>query len=208
MSNVTQRLDDSLSQAETLFQDIGASIKRLNSLGVDQRSSLEGELDRKLSDMDSRINKMTKDMRSLPSNDREYYENEISSLRDQHSKCVNELRNLRAAAQPYMRQNAQLKSNYDRSQNTTNDLDEAIRLGNETVTVGNATITTLVEDRKHIEHIDNNLYEIHNQAIEGQNTATRMIRRVCFNKLFIGVIIIFLVALLGFSLYWKLGHKK
>lgn len=208
MSNVTQRLDDSLSQAETLFQEIGTSLRRLSSLGLEQSNNLKAEIERKLSDMDGRINKMSKDLRAVPENDRSYYENELHNLREQHSKCETELRNIHAAMQPYLRQNAQLTQNYEKSKTTTDNLDEAIRLGNETVTVGNATLTTLVEDRKHIEHIDNNLYEIHNQAKEGQLTANRMIRRVCFNKVFLGIIIIVLMALLGFSLYWKLSHKS
>ncbi|OHT05302.1 Vesicle transport v-SNARE protein [Tritrichomonas foetus] len=153
---------------------------------------------------------MNSDAKKLNPSTREYYDDELSNLRSQYSKFVSELRKKQtlAAKDPYFRQGSQIEKNNEKAQSITENLDEAIRLGNDSITTANATMTTLLEDRKHIDHINENLDIIHAEAITGTERAKRMVRRACFNNCLIWSIVVFLVALLGFSLYWKLRKTQ
>lgn len=206
MSSISQRLDDALSQVDSLLQNISNDMRRLETLDPDRRRELEAEIERKLQDSGSRIDKMNNDLKALPQNERDIYESEIGNCKKQQASLNAELRQKRQAFNnnPAMRQNQQLQGNLKRSNDISGNLDEVINMANDSITVGNATTTTLLEDRQHIQHMDDNLYAIYMEGKEGENRAQRMIRRVCFNKVIIWGVVIVLVALLGFSLYWKL----
>lgn len=206
MSSISQRLDDALSQVDSLLQNISNDMRRLETLDPDRRRELEAEIERKLQDSGSRIDRMNNDLKALPQNERDIYESEIGNCKKQQASLNAELRQKRQAFNnnPAMRQNQQLQGNLKRSNDISGNLDEVINMANDSITVGNATTTTLLEDRQHITHMDDNLYAIYMEGKEGENRAQRMVRRVCFNKIIIWGVVLVLVALLGFSLYWKL----
>ena len=179
-------------------------------MSFDQKKTKLSEIEKNLQTLDQRINKMNSDLKSIPPSEREYYESEIRNARTNHSKMVTELRQKNQAMlnDPIYKQNQQLEANKKKADGVLDNLDEALRVGNDTIATGNNTMAILHEDRQRINHIDENLMEVHKQAKKGESTAKRMLRRVCFNNFIIWCIVIILVALLGFSLYWKLRKPK
>ena len=206
----TSNLDDSLTQAEGMISTIQNDLRRMESLTFDQRKSLDSDIEKQLQALDQRLIKMSSDIRTLPPSDRSYYEEEVKNLRSTHSKMVTELRQKRQSMMndPAYKQNQQLLANQQRADNILNNMDEAIRIGNDSINVGQNTMSLLAEDRQKFQHIDENLMEIHMQGKKGESTAKRIVKRICFNNFIVWAIVIVLVAFLGFSLYWKLKDPK
>ena len=210
MSAATSKLDNALSEAENLLDQIRNDMSRLDSLGLEARRALDSEIDRKMSSFETLLNKMTTDLRGVTQqSSKSYYEGEIKNYRTEHSKAVEELRQKRLAAanDPRLRQEQQLMSNADRSKGINDNLDEAIRIGNDTLTTGHAAMATLSDDRRHLEHVDQNLDRIHMQAEQGQKTAGDMLRRACLNGVISWIIVILLVAIFIFSLWYRLSGQ-
>lgn len=210
MSNATAKLDDMITQAETAIDTIHNDIARLDGLPFEQRRNLDADIDRKIGNLEQILNKMTSDLRTIPSQSKEYYESEIKNYRSDLAKCQEEMRSKRLAAanDPNMRQQAQMQSNLERTQGINNQLDEAIRIGNATNTTAAAIQTTLVDDRRHLENIDSNLDHIENEAEVGESRAKAMIRRACINGFISWFIVVLLVALLGFSIWYNFIRKN
>lgn len=206
MSAATHKLDTSLSDAEGLISSIEQSMARLDNLSFEERRTLDAEIDRKIANLESTINQMTAALRNIQqASTKEYYQDEIKALREQLAKINDELKSKRFAISnsPQARQEAQLMSNADRSKAVTNQLDEAIRLGNDTLTVGSSAMATLIDDRRLLEHVDVNIDNIKKEGEKGEKTAKSMLKRACFNGLIGWIICLLLAALLAFSLYWR-----
>jgi len=202
MSSATAKLEDGISNAERQISSIKNNISRLNSTTPDQRASLDNELDRQIQSLETLLNKMSNDLRSVSGN-KDYYEGEIKSLRTQHSEAVAELRQKRLAISndPNSRQEQQAMLNADRSKGVVNNLDEAIRLGNDTVTTGNAAMATLIDDRKRIENINKNVTAIGESADEGKSKADSIIMRACINGCIEWTIVFLLFLIILYLLY-------
>ena len=211
MSGATAKLDNSLSDAENLLDQIRNDMSRLDSLGFEQRRALDSEIDRKMTQLETLLNRMTTDLRGVTQqSSKSYYEGEIKNFRTEHSKAVEELRQKRLAAanDPRLRQEQQLMSNADRSKGINDTLDETIRVANDTLTIGNSAMAVLHDDRQHLQHVDQNLDKIHMQAEQGQRTAKDMLRRACLNGVISWIIVILLLAIFIFSLWYTLTHDK
>lgn len=206
MSAATSKLDNALSEAEGLLDQIKSDMGRLDGQPLDKRRALDVEIERKISSLENLLNKMTADLRSVTQqSSKSFYEGEIKNYRAEHSKVIEELRQKRRAAEndPALRQQQQLANNYEKSNQINNNLDEAIRTGNNTLATGNTIMATLVDDRKHLEHIDSNLDKIDQQAEQGNKTTKDMLRRACCN----GVIAWIIVILLAIIFFASLGYK-
>ena len=210
MSNIAQRIDDNLENCEQLIDDITQDLSRLDNAPLDQRNRLEASIEKKLADIDSKINRMTADLRSVPESSHEYYEEEIRNIRTMHSKALSNLRQKRQANlnDAYSRQTSQIASNNARSKSAVSKLDEAIRDGNEINMIGNESLATLHEDRSTISDINQRLLEIDEEAEQGQSRAKRMLYRAYLNGCLAWTIVVILVFLLGFSLVYKLYIRK
>ncbi|OHT09777.1 Vesicle transport v-SNARE protein [Tritrichomonas foetus] len=210
MTAVAQRLDDSLINTETLMQQVTNDIDRMDSCLPSQINNFSNEIGAKLNEIDVKIAKMAGEARSLSPSTRDYYDEEIENMRNLHSRLVSEFRKKQtlSANNPNVRQGQQLENNLEKSTKITENLDVAISLGNDSITTANATLTTLYDDRKHINNINDNLDIVHTEALTGANRAKRMVRRALYNNFLIWTIVFLLVVLLGFSLYWKLRKPK
>ena len=204
--SITQKLDSSIINIETLLQQIRNDIDRFDSALPSQKDNFGKEIESKLVDCSNKIGKLNSESRSLNPSQRDYYIGEISSLKDQHNALLGELRKKRSIAMndPAYKQGMQLEKNIQKAQDITSDLDEAIRIGNNTITTGQATMSLLQEDRNYINHIDENLMVVNQEAHTGVARAKRIVRAACYNNCLVWSIVVLLVALLGFSLYWKL----
>ena len=210
---MADKLDSAISQAEEQLRSIEANLQRLDGLPFDQRRSLDGEIDQQLITLDSMINTMNANLKNVLPGDKDYYTSEIQNIRTNHARMSAELRQKRQAMvnSPEYRQGQQIQSNFNKSNDIVNNLEDAISEGTNAITVGHRTLTTLNEDRRVIENVDQNLMYTHMLGREGQHRAKRMLRRICFNKLIIWIIVVVLVALLGLSIYLKffvIGKSK
>lgn len=205
MSNISQRLDDMIIECETQIQKLQSDLQMLDSSLPSQRATFELEITRKLQSLESRISRMKEDARRLQPSQRDYFDGEIVSIERRYNEIQSELQKKTLANRnsPASRQNQQLLANRDKSQRVTDDLDEAIRRGNDIITTGNVTMTTLNEDRRKIENIDENLHKVHQQARDGQTRAKRMLRRVVCNACLAWIIAIMMLALLACVLVLK-----
>lgn len=203
---MTEKIDTALAHAEELMNKIRSNIARFDGIPFDQRGALGAEIDRQISELDTLVNRMNNDLRSVGPSDRDYYNGEIQDVRSKVSQMTAEMRQKRQAManSPEYKQQQQVQKNLDKSNKIVDNLDEAIREANDGLTTGNRTLTALHEDRKLIENIDRNLMQAHMGAKEGMARAKRMLRRICFNKIIIWIIVVVLVGLLGLSLYLKL----
>lgn len=211
MSAATSKLDNALSEAEGLLDQIKSDMVRLDGQPLDKRRALDAEIERKISQLENLLNKMTSDLRQVTQqSSKSFYEGEIKNYRSEHSKVIEELRQKRRAAEndPTLRQQQQLANNYEKSNQVNDNLDEAIRLGNNTLSTGNTIMTTLVDDRKHLEHIDSNLDKIGAQADQGNKTTKDMLRRACCNGFIAWLIVILLAAIFIASLAYKITKKN
>jgi vesicle transport through interaction with t-SNAREs protein 1 len=207
---VVDRLDSAIIDAETEITQLNNKLRALDSMLPSQRQGLEADIEKSLADLDTRLNKMTNDLKAVQATQRDYYKNEVDGLRAQYSQISNELRAKRQAAanNPNVRQAEQVYGNQKRSQAITDNLDEAIRVGNDTITTGNVTMATLIDDRQRLEHISSNLDVIDDEAATGLQRARRMVRRACFNGFVAWIIVIVLLALMGAEIWWKASRKS
>jgi uncharacterized phage infection (PIP) family protein YhgE len=208
MSDVTRRLDDGLLEAEGRLQQMHADLQKLGSAAPSHRASLIADLEKRLSELDTRLNRMSSDLRTVPQSNRSYYDGEVASLRSQYNQVLQEVQATKnAGSSPSQRLTDQASTNAKRSQGITENLDEAIRLGNDSITTGNVVMATLLDDRQAIEHIGSNLEEIDMHATDGTARAKRMLRRACCNQFLAWIIVILLLALLGGLICWKATKK-
>jgi vesicle transport through interaction with t-SNAREs protein 1 len=207
---VVDRLDSAIIDAESEITQLNNKLRTLDSMLPSQRQGLEADIEKSLADLDTRLNKMTNDLKAVQPNQRDYYRNEVEGLRTQYNQISNELRTKRQAAanNPNVRQAEQVYGNQKRSQAITDNLDEAIRVGNDTITTGNVTMATLIDDRQRLEHISSNLDVIDDEAATGLARARRMVRRACFNGFVAWIIVIVLLALMGAEIWWKASRKS
>jgi flagellar biosynthesis GTPase FlhF len=209
MSSLTDRLDANLAEADHRIQQLNADMSRLDSALPTQRVSIEADIDRRLAELDSRLGRMSTDARNVPRSNRDYYEGEIQSLRDQSNVISRELQTRRKAAGSSVasRQSEQAALNQRRSQAITENLDEAIRLGNDTITTGNVAMATLIDDRSRLENIGQNLDTIDGEAQDGAARAKRMLARAFCNSFLAWIIVVILLGLLGVEIWLKATHK-
>jgi t-SNARE complex subunit (syntaxin) len=205
----SQRLDEGLSRIETQMGRLQNQLRRLDSQTGDDRRTLDTEIDREIADATNQLNRLSGDIKSVGASDRDYYQQEITKYQTDLGKVSQELRQKRQdyAYSPESRQAEQLQRNVQRSDGIVDNLDEAIRLGNDNVTTGQHTLGVLGEDRKMIEHIDENLMHVHMEAKEGQSRVGSMARRALMNKFLSWIIVVVLVALLGASIYLRFIKK-
>ena len=175
-----------------------------------QKTNFQNEIRAQLNTIETKIARINTETRSLPPSNRDYYVNEAKTLSSQHQQYLSELRKKVTLGMNDQlgKQSLQLEKNIQKGQSINESLDEAIRLGNDSITTANATITTLQDDRKRINQINENIDNIDREANSGIAVAKRMVRRACFNNFLIWTIVVILVAFLGFSLYWKLRTPK
>jgi hypothetical protein len=210
MSSLTDRLDVTLTEAEQRIQQLNANVARLDSTLPAQRASIEADIERGLSELDSRLIRMSTDARTLPCSDREYYDGEIQGLRDRYGAISRELQAKRNAAGSSVasRQSEQALRNQQRAQSITENLDETIRLGNDSITTGNVAMATLLDDRTRLGNIGDNLTTIDGAAQDGLARARRMIIRACCNSFIAWIIVVILLGLLGVTIWLKARRKK
>ena len=204
-----EQLDNDLTMADESVDVIQNDLIRLDSLNYNERSNLSTSIEQKLSQLDQSITKMNNSVKNIPGDQRDYYNEEITRIRASYTKMLSELRQKRQAMlnDPGYKQNQQLNQNLDTSNRVLNNLDEAIATGNDTLTTAQHTQNVLNEDRKLIENIDQNLDDIDMEADKGFTRAKRMLCRAVMNNILIWSVVVVLVALLGFSLYWKLRKQ-
>jgi chromosome segregation ATPase len=210
MSGVSGRLESAFVDIETEIQKLNNNLRALDSRLPSQRQPLEAEIESALGALDTRLSKLDSETKSIPPKDRDYFKSEIQQYRRQCDQIANELRIKRQAAanNPNVRQGEQALANQKRSQGVTENLDEAIRIGNDTITTGNSTMTTLIEDRARLEHISTNLDLIDDEAATGAARAKAMLRRACFNGCIAWIIVVLLLALMGAEIWYKATRKK
>lgn len=203
---MASNIDDTSAAIENLQGVIQHELQQVDNLPFGEKRNKLNDLERQLQQLEQRIAKFGNDVRALPPQDREFYESEVKNYRSNHGKMVTELKRKNQALlnDPSFKQNQQLINNNQRANNVIDKLDETIQLGIDSTNTAHSTIEILAEDRDRFQNIDNNLYQVYLQGKTGETTAKRMIKRACFNNCLIWSIVVFLVALLGFSLFWKL----
>ena len=128
MRNATE-LDEMITQAEIAIDSIRSDIARLDGLPFEQRYSLDSDIDRKFENLEQILNKMTSDLCTIPSQYTEYYDYKIKNFRSDFARYREEL--------------------------VAVTLEEAIRIGNEANAKAADILSTLSDDRRHLENIDN-----------------------------------------------------
>jgi uncharacterized protein YydD (DUF2326 family) len=184
MSNVTVRLEKIMNDTESKIQQLRTKLNRLDSMAPAQRQATVTEIEKGLSDIEVDFGKVAQSLGTLTASNREYFNSEIERNRADCMEIRAQLQGKQQAAanNPTARQGEQVVRNAQRSGAITQDLDEAIRLGNDTITTGNATMTTLIDDRQRLTHIESNLEGIDDEVIEGRTRAKRMLRRALCNS--------------------------
>jgi flagellar biosynthesis GTPase FlhF len=210
MSSPAERLETAFVDIETEIQKLNNHMRSLDGRLPSQRQPLEAEIESSLGALETRLNKLDSETRNVPVKDRDFFKGEISNFRQQCNQIANELRNKRQAAanNPNLRQGEQALRNQKRSQDVTENLDEAIRIGNDTITTGNVTMTTLLEDKQRLDHISENLDIIDGESGTGLARARAMAKRACFNGCIAWVIVVLLLALMGAEIWYKATRKK
>ena len=188
---LTQRLDEAVSNLQVTVQQITNDLQRFDATPIAERAPLDADLTRKLADLDNRLNKMSRDIKAVPTNSRDYFEGEYMELRNQYNQLVWEFQEKKSANAPGMTRE-QFLARRQQAAAVSSDLDEALHLGHDVVSTQKATMGTLDEDRALLGNIDQNLVEIDGQAHEGQRRAKRMITRMLLNACVAWVIVVVL----------------
>jgi hypothetical protein len=204
------RLDGALVDAETRLQHLNQELERLDSALPSQRQSLDADIDKHLAELDSYLNRLASDIRLADPSNKPYYEEELQQLRGRYGEITSALKQKRLAAGTSVasRQSEQAMLNQRRSQAVTENLDEAIRLGNDSITTGNVAMAVLADDRRRFDHIAENLDMIDDEAQDGLARAKRMLVRAFCNSFLAWIIVVILLGLLGVEIWWKATKNK
>jgi hypothetical protein len=207
MSSSTNKLDNRLIDAETLLQQLNNEMAQLASALPAQRHSLEVDIDRRIAQLDDRLNRLSSDIRA----DRGHYEDELQHLRGQCTGIAAELQRKRAADDGRTaagRLSDQAMLNQRRSEAITSTLDEAILLGTDGLRVGTLGMEILSTDRIVLEHTRENIEGIDDEALVGRVRAKRMLYRAPCGRFPAWIIVVILLALLGVEIWWKATRNK
>ena len=205
MTSITQRLDDGLSQLQSMISEIRAKFKDLNSNIQTQRDQAESLLTELLSRLDRKLKSMENDVRSVPSNSREYYESEIGDGRNEYDHFQSELTKFKNIKNnPDAMAAMRAERNRQLTQGISSSLDQALSFGNDTIQAQNSITNTLLDDRQHIENINNNLDIIDTQALDAKARTRRIAKRICCNAVFVWILVVLLLGVLAFTLWYKL----
>ena len=193
MTSVTERLDSALDDTQNLVQSIENDLDRLSRAPPSECSTMIPEIERRIAELDSRIQRMENDVRNCPTNSRDYYESEIRELRGNYQNCMREIRQKK---QSNSSKEAGEARRQELKNNAHSDLQSAIAEGHEVVQVQNNTMSTLNDDRERITKINQNLTDVGDEAVSGKVRAKRMIRRIILHKVISWVICVILFAIL------------
>ena len=203
MTSVTDRLDTALSDTNNLCQAIEQDLDRLDRAAPADASKLIPDVQRRIAELDSRLQRMENDVRNCPTNSRDYYETEVRELRGNYQNFMRELRQKKNAGPKELAE--------ERRQNMRNDahsdLQTAISEGQDVIQTQNNTMTTLNDDRERIQKIDQNLNSVQEEAVTGKVRAKRMIRRIILHKVSSWVVCFILFAILMIIIGCKAAGK-
>ena len=203
---LTRKLDEVLKNLQTTVEQITSDQQKFDATPLNERSRQEAEIAKKLSDVDTRLNKMSADIRGLPTNSRDYFEGEYNDLRSQYNQLVWEFQEKKGANAPGMSKQEFLAKRKQAAA-ISSDLDEALYMGRDVLTTQNATKETLNMDRHLLENINRNLDHINGQADEGQKRGKRMIRRMLFSACLAWTIVVILALIDGALAYLYVAKK-
>lgn len=205
---LTQRLDEAVSNLQAMVQQITNDIQRFDATPLAERAPLDADIKGKLTDLDNRLNKMSRDIKAVPTNSREYFESEYNDLRSQYNQLVWDFQEKKGANAPGMSRE-QFLARRQQAAAVSSDLDEALHLGTDVVSTQNATMNTLGEDRRLLENVNINLDLIDGEAHEGHRRANRMISRMLLSACLAWTIVVVLLLIdiaLGYLFFARQFH--
>jgi septal ring factor EnvC (AmiA/AmiB activator) len=206
----TGRIDDGLRQAEEQIGRIQENVNRLESVTFADRSNFDADLDRQLAQLDTLINKMNNDLKSVPPADRDFYSSEIANTRASHGRLLGQVRDKRAslATNPAYQHSQLVQSNTQVSSDVVNNFDRALAIGADTSATMDHTAATLAEDDQIIDHTSQQLTEVHGEAIIAQNRLKDMACRALAHKIIVWIVVACLFALFVLSIVLKTTVMK
>ena len=206
MSAITSKLENALADIEDISAAVVEKMSRLDSAGLNERKTIDIDLDKLLQNYAELLNQMTKDVINVKHPDsKQYFDGQITEKRIELSHLTEQVKQKRLSAtnNPRTRQEQQLMNNANKSQQVNDVLDQTIHLANSNVQIGNSINEQLLSDREHLQNIDGNVDNIHRQGMQGERTAKQMLKRAFFNGLISWIIDLLLLGVLGYSLYHR-----
>jgi chromosome segregation ATPase len=185
------RLESGVSQAETLVSQIQDGINRLDSVAPTEVWALNGEIDRKFQLLDQLLSRMTGDLRGA-GEDRSLYEDEIRQSRESYNRLRGEFERKRNSQQE--RQAA--ATGIAAGNAATANLDEAIDLAHQDNRELRRQMEVLGDDRTRLEHVQQNVEQVDQEALKGSARLKRMWWRALAHKFLVWIIVVVLAAVL------------
>jgi hypothetical protein len=191
MSNLTQRLDDALSESEALAQQIQSDLAKIDTLLPTQRGDILASIDDSMTQLDAKLTRMAFDIRRLPMNVKEYFQSEVETLRGRHGQFAREIATKRLHVVSYTDSDAA-----QAAPRVAANLDEAIRLGQGQIQMNEQTQLVLLDDRARLECMHENLNVIDSDTTSGLVRANGMARRAFCNSIIAWIVVAVLAAVL------------
>lgn len=193
-----------LEVAQGLAAAIRNEIKKLDSATGNERTKTDAKIDGMMSDLQSKIGTLRGQLNNLSQEEKTFGADELKELEKDRGDMQTELRRKR---QVYS-QNSQVQSGHDanmsKGNQILNTMDESLAIGNDTLKTQQNTMNTLAEDQKLLDNINNNLSTVDTEADTGEATAKRMYRRQLIQRIVSWGIVALLLALLIFSMWYKM----
>lgn len=181
-----------------------------NADDINKRLSTQGnnpELIQRLSNLlqkiERNLNEVDRLLRSMSSEDRQYYVDDLEDDRKIVSSCKSNLQKCQNQPTTTDPNESKLREGNTKLAGANADLKNALEDAEQVDVMLDDMMDTLEEDHKSLEHIHQNVKDIDNEAETGIQRAGRMIRRICFNKFITGCIILVLIIVLAIVCFFR-----
>lgn len=197
-----------VAQIDSHKDVIQQKLDRLKAAPPNSKSGLVSELNGDLENFRNEIKQLNNKLQRAPQSDRQFYAEDVQNFQNAEQRFTDEVKREAVIGETERRNQEQLQTNAQKSAEAVDNLDEAIRLGNKTNNTLAATQATLADDRKRLEHIDQNVDKIDQEAEKGNSTAKDMLKRQCFNGCIMWTIVVLLGLIFIISIIVKAATKK
>ncbi|NP_001279174.1 vesicle transport through interaction with t-SNAREs homolog 1B [Callorhinchus milii] len=206
---------------QALYQELRHRCQRLPRCSGEERKRLLRDIEAKIEETNEELDEMEKELRNAPQSYRNQMTNKIRSYKRDVSKLQRDVRSSdlgysaprdfkyntynaeNEESNQLASQRALLLQGTDSLNRATQSIERSHRIAIETDQVGAEIIEELGEQREQLERSKDRLINTGENLSKSRKILRAMSRKIVTNKLLLGIVILFEVAILGAVVYFK-----
>ena len=208
------RFDSLLTQVQTRLEVLENTANEFPSMSLDQKRQAMSRSRRDITTLQNNLAEMGRLIQTMPQRDKEFFQADLNSSHDSFTQIQSRYNALNEELQKLILEEREkpqggldadlVMANNAKQKDILANLNGVIAINKDTISTQDHTKNTLAEDRKLLEHTNDNLYQIDNEADKGLAAAGRMIKRGLLNKGITWGICFILAVVLALILYFKM----